>query len=104
VPWVVLSAGVGPRAFAFVVERAVAAGASGFLAGRALWLAALDAWPDREAVATALRTRSVPLLRRLGAQVDEARPWTAHRAYGPGGPRVAGAGPDWARRYGAEAS
>lgn len=104
VPWVVLSAGVGPRAFAFVVERAVAAGASGFLAGRALWLSALDGWPDREAVATALRTRSVPLLRRLGAQVDEARPWTAHRAYGPDGPRVAGAGPEWARRYGAEAS
>lgn len=103
VPWVVLSAGVGPRAFEFVVDRAVDAGASGFLAGRALWLAALDDWPDRAAVSSHLRDRSVPLLRRLGARVDEALPWTAHRRYGAGGPRLAGAGPDWVARYGAEA-
>lgn len=103
VPWVVLSAGVGPRAFEFVVDRAVEAGASGFLAGRALWLAALDAWPDRAAVDAHLRERSVPLLRRLGARVDEAMPWTAHRRFGPDGPRLRGAGPDWVRRYGSEA-
>lgn len=103
VPWVVLSAGVGPRAFEFVVDRAVAAGASGFLAGRALWLDALDAWPDRAGVERQLRERSVPLLRRLGARVDEALPWTAHRRYAPDGPRLSGAGPDWARTYGATA-
>lgn len=102
VPWVVLSAGVGPRAFEFVVDRAVAAGASGFLAGRALWLAALDAWPERAEVARALRERSLPLLRRLGARVDEARPWTSHRRYGSDGPRLRDAGPEWIRRYGPE--
>ncbi len=98
VPWVLLSAGVGPRAFEFGVQLAVAAGASGFLAGRALWLSALEAWPDRDAVAVALRTRSLPLMRRLGARVQEARPWTEHRRFA-GTPRLEGAGPEWARRY-----
>lgn len=98
VPWVVLSAGVGPKAFEYVVERAVAQGASGFLAGRAVWLDALAAWPDRAAATEALRTRSVPLLHRLGARVEEATPWTAHRRHA-GAPRIDGAGPDWARTY-----
>jgi len=98
VPWVLLSAGVGPRAFEFGVELAVGAGASGFLAGRALWLSALDAWPDRDAVAVSLRTRSLPLMRRLGARVQEGRPWTAHPRFA-GMPRLEGAGPEWARRY-----
>ncbi len=98
VPWVLLSAGVGPGAFAFGVELAVAAGASGFLAGRALWLAALDAWPDREAVAAELRLRTVSLMHRLSARVEEAVPWTGHRRYG-GAPTLADAGPEWLARY-----
>jgi tagatose 1,6-diphosphate aldolase len=102
VPWVLLSAGVGPGAFAFGVELAVAAGASGFLAGRALWLAALDAWPDREAVASDLRLRTVPFLHRLSARVEEAVPWTRHRRFG-GTPAVEEAGPDWLARYAAAA-
>ena len=98
VPWVVLSAGVGPKAFEYVVERAVAHGASGFLAGRALWLEAIGAWPDRAATTAALEARSVPLLHRLGARVEEATPWTAHRRYA-GAPRIAGAGADWVGTY-----
>lgn len=101
VPWVLLSAGVGPGAFAFGVEAAVRAGASGFLAGRALWLRALDAWPDREAVRDALRGGSVPLIHRLAALVEEAPPWTDHPRYG-GAPRLADAGPGWLAAYTAD--
>lgn len=45
VPWVVLSNGVEPPDFPHAVEAACRAGASGFLAGRAVWTVALDA-PD----------------------------------------------------------
>lgn len=71
-PWVVLSSGVSIDDFASAVEAACRGGASGFLAGRAVWRDAIG--PDPE---PALRERSVPRLRRLGEIVDEvARPWT----------------------------
>lgn len=71
-PWVVLSQGVPMRAFPRAVRIACRAGASGFLAGRAVWsdcLAAGDPQP-------ALRERALPRLRELAGIVDrEARPW-----------------------------
>ncbi len=71
-PWVVLSAGVALEDFATGVEAACRGGASGFLAGRAIWRDAIG--PDPE---PALLERSVPRLRRLGEIVDaHARPWT----------------------------
>jgi tagatose 1,6-diphosphate aldolase len=99
VPWVLLSAGVGPREFALDVELAVDAGASGVLAGRAVWYDALAAYPDLEAVKARLRERSVPYLAQLAGIVARALPWHRHRRYG-GAPRVAGASPDWYRGYG----
>lgn len=72
-PWVVLSNGVAAEDFPGAVEAACRAGASGMLAGRALW---------RDAIATAdpaaaLRTMSVDRLRRLAETVDRyGRPWT----------------------------
>lgn len=98
VPWVLLSAGVGPREFAANLDLAVTAGASGFLAGRAVWMDALDPYPDLEAVRERLVRHSLPYLRQLAAIADRGIPWTAHRRYG-GAPRVAGVGPDWSRRY-----
>lgn len=72
-PWVVLSQGVGLDRFADAVEAACRAGASGFLAGRALWSDVVGA-PD---VPAALRERSRPRLERLVGVVDaHARPWT----------------------------
>jgi sulfofructosephosphate aldolase len=72
-PWVVLSNGVEAADFPAAVEAACRAGASGMLAGRALWRDAL-ATPDP---AAALRTRSADRLRRLGETVDRyGRPWT----------------------------
>ena len=70
-PWVVLSSGVPIDDFPAAVEAACRGGASGFLAGRAVWRDALLEDPG-----PALHDRSVPRLRQLGAIVDGfARPW-----------------------------
>lgn len=73
-PWVVLSQGVDRDDFAGAVRAACRGGASGFLAGRALWSDVVGR-PD---VPAALAEVSVPRLERLVGIVDaEARPWTA---------------------------
>ena len=100
VPWVLLSAGVGPREFALAVELAMEAGASGILAGRAVWYDALAAYPDLHALRERLRRRSVPYLRQLRAIVEGGVPWQRHRRYG-GAPAVADASETWYRGYGA---
>ena len=66
VPWVVLSQGVAYEEFPRAVQAACAGGASGFLAGRALWTNALDA----DDVDAALRAQSVPRLQELCEIVD----------------------------------
>lgn len=72
-PWVVLSQGVDQDRFHDAVVAACRGGASGFLAGRALWSDVVG-MPD---VAHGLRERSVPRLERLVEAVDrEARPWS----------------------------
>jgi len=71
-PWVVLSQGVAADDFPGAVEASCKGGASGFLAGRALWTATLGADDPTEL----LREHSVPRLRELGAIVDaHGRPW-----------------------------
>jgi sulfofructosephosphate aldolase len=71
-PWVVLSQGVDADDFPAAVEAACRGGASGFLAGRALWTATLGADEPTEL----LRAHSVPRLRQLGEIVDaHGRPW-----------------------------
>lgn len=102
VPWVLLSAGVGPREFALDVELAIAAGASGFLAGRAVWLDALAAYPDLEAMSRRLSEKSLPYLRQISALADAGRPWTHHPRYG-GAPQLEGQAEDWYQRYPEEA-
>ncbi|MPZ84298.1 MAG: aldolase [Actinophytocola sp.] len=65
-PWVVLSSGVQHEAFPRAVELACLAGASGFLAGRAVWRPVVG---SRD-VETDLRADSVPRLRELVRVVD----------------------------------
>ncbi len=73
-PWVVLSNGVRSEDFERAVRLACRGGASGFLAGRAVWADAV-ASPDWQA---ALRSVSVPRLCVLAEDVDEhCRPWTS---------------------------
>jgi len=71
-PWVVLSQGVDPDDFPSAVEAACKGGASGMLAGRAVWTATLGANDPTDL----LRSVSVPRLGELEAIVDaHARPW-----------------------------
>jgi sulfofructosephosphate aldolase len=71
-PWVVLSQGVDSERYPLAVECACRGGASGMLAGRAVWTATLAADDPTEL----LREHSVPRLRELGEIVDaHGRPW-----------------------------
>ena len=71
-PWVVLSQGVEPDDFPAAVAASCRGGASGMLAGRALWTSVLAADDPTEL----LRTRSVPRLRELADIVDRhGTPW-----------------------------
>lgn len=92
VPWVLLSAGVDFETFAAQTRVACRAGASGFLAGRAIW---------KEAVPMVAKARSAFIkdvaIRRLeilsGIANQDARPWRQFYS-----PMVAG--PEWHKDYG----
>ncbi|SDM54739.1 sulfofructosephosphate aldolase [Allokutzneria albata] len=74
VPWVVLSQGVERADFPTAVRAACQAGASGTLAGRAIWSDLVGADPD--SLAELLRSRSVPRLQQLASIVDTyGRSW-----------------------------
>jgi sulfofructosephosphate aldolase len=76
-PWVVLSQGVDPDDFPAAVAAACRGGASGMLAGRALWTSVLAADDPTHL----LREQSVPRLHELAAIVDaHGRPWREKRA------------------------
>ncbi|XTZ16531.1 hypothetical protein ACQSSU_03835 [Micromonospora echinospora] len=67
-PWVVLSSGVPAERFPDAVRLACGAGASGFLAGRAIWASVVGS----PTMVDDLRTISVDRLRRLCDVVDDA--------------------------------
>lgn len=67
-PWVVLSSGVPADEFPRAVRLACQQGASGFLAGRAVWRSCVGA-ADLD---HALRDEAAPRLRRLAEVVDES--------------------------------
>jgi sulfofructosephosphate aldolase len=76
-PWVVLSNGTAGERFASAALAAAQGGASGFLAGRAIWLDAIAA----EDMDEHLRTVAAARLRDLATAVDDvARPWWEHVA------------------------
>jgi tagatose 1,6-diphosphate aldolase len=79
-----LSAGASMVDFERALRYALRAGASGFLAGRAVWWEALSRFPDQVAVAAALQREAVPYLQRLAELTcRQGRAWR---------PAVAGAG------------
>lgn len=85
-PWVMLSAGAGMDAFARVLGYAYRAGASGYLAGRAIWLDAFSKFPDWEGIRAGLQAGAVDYMRSLNALTDAAaQPWHRHACYGGGG-------------------
>ena len=73
-PWVVLSNGVKQPFFNDAVKACAIGGASGFLAGRAVWADIVGA-PD---IPKALREISIPRLEALAEIVDTyAKPWSS---------------------------
>jgi len=88
-PWVMLSAGAGMDEFARVLAHAYRAGASGYLAGRAIWMKAFDQFPDWDAMSAGLKGEAVAYMRQLNLLTDAgALPWHRHACYGEGGARV----------------
>jgi tagatose 1,6-diphosphate aldolase len=75
-PWVMLSAGAAQAQFRRVLRFAYRAGASGFLAGRAIWADAMTGFPDLDACRAGLRASAVPYMRELAAlTAAEAPAW-----------------------------
>jgi tagatose 1,6-diphosphate aldolase len=66
-PWVMLSAGASAADFSKVLTYAYRAGANGYLAGRAIWWEAMQAFPDAAAIGVRLDAESVPYMRAINA-------------------------------------
>jgi tagatose 1,6-diphosphate aldolase len=82
-PWVMLSAGAGMAEFKNIMACAYKAGASGYLAGRAIWAEPFKAFPDWDAIRSGLRSQSLPYMGELNALTDRAAmPWFEHPVYG----------------------
>jgi tagatose 1,6-diphosphate aldolase len=95
-PWVLLSAGAGMDDFARTLACACDGGASGFLAGRAIWWSAMQDFPMLEACAEKLRAVAVPYMQALGRLTDSKTKTRADENAPPAGVRVEG---DFARQY-----
>ncbi len=99
-PWVMLSAGAGKPEFRHVLERAFAAGASGFLAGRAIWLDAFNHYPDWDAIQRDLRGESNAYMADISALASaKASDWRAHAVYGQGGAKFSPADASFRHSY-----
>lgn len=78
IPWVMLSGGAAPEQFERVLSYSYAAGAQGFLAGRTIWLNAIETgFPDEAKVLAGLRDDGRKRLSSLKALTRrEAKPWS----------------------------
>lgn len=82
VPWVLLSAGVDFEEFEPQVHIACESGASGFLAGRAIWKEAATMTP--EARKAFMESTAADRLRKLiDISLEKSRPWTDFYTLGP---------------------
>ncbi|MFC2041650.1 tagatose 1,6-diphosphate aldolase [Chloroflexota bacterium] len=76
-PWVILSAGVNFELFRKQVEVASKAGASGFLAGRALWQEA-SGFRSRKERMNFFKDKTVPRIKEIAGIADKlGKPWYA---------------------------
>jgi len=97
VPWVVLSAGVDFELFCQQVEIACQGGASGFLAGRAIWQEAMHIDEVKERVKF-LATVSTDRLKRLNELAAKyATPW--YKKLGPTSHELAPTSEGWYQEY-----
>lgn len=85
-PWVMLSAGAGKADFRNILTQAYRAGASGYLAGRAIWLEAFGHFPDWARMRAELAGEASAYMADLNALTEaEAQPWYRHSVYGGDG-------------------
>lgn len=99
-PWVMLSAGATKEQFRRVLHFAYRAGASGYLAGRAIWWDAFERFPDWDAMRTDLARDGVPYVVSLNQLTDaRAQPWATHTADGADRVGLAGAGRAFRETY-----
>jgi tagatose 1,6-diphosphate aldolase len=96
-PWVLLSAGVDFNSFRKQVEIACKAGASGFLAGRALWQEGAQI-RSREGRMNFFQNRAAPRLKELAEIADSyGTPW--YSRLGAGNGKFAPVTEGWYRSY-----
>jgi len=99
-PWVQLSGGAGAGDFLKILKYAYRAGASGYLAGRAIWADAFRKFPDLAAMERDLCTKAVAVVEQANELTDRmATPWPAHEAWSAGVEMVPD-GPEFAPVYG----
>jgi len=82
-PWVMLSAGASANNFRKVLQYAYRAGASGFLAGRAIWWEAfVKNFPDIAQMQKSLAHDGVNYMREINnLTTQHANPWSTHPLY-----------------------
>jgi len=99
-PWVMLSAGAGMEPFRRIVAHAFRAGASGYLAGRAIWWKTFEStFPDWDAMRAGIERDGIPYAQKLQRLLEQTgTPWTACRAFADG-IALTNAGPDFYARY-----
>ena len=96
-----LSAGVTKPQFHNILQMAYRSGASGYLAGRAIWWDAFEHFPDMQTMRADLEGGGIDYMRRINALTEQhAIAWHAHPSYGPDGPRLMAAGPGFRTSYG----
>ncbi len=99
-PWVMLSAGAGKQEFRNVLDHAFKAGASGFLAGRAIWLDAFNHYPNWQAIERDLRGEASEYMSDISKLADnKAHDWRQHSCFGEGGARFAPADASFRHAY-----
>lgn len=99
-PWVMLSAGAGKTEFRNVLDHAFKAGASGFLAGRAIWLDAFKNYPDWGAIREDLEGDSATYLSDISALAEShATPWSDHACYSATGAKFMPADAEFIQIY-----
>lgn len=97
VPWVVLSAGVDFNIFTRVVEVACKGGASGFIAGRAIWKDAFTT-PSPDLQREYLESTGIANIIEVSDKATRlGTPW--FKRYGLDLEKEAGVGPDWYKNY-----
>ena len=99
-PWVMLSAGAGMAEFRNILTHAYKAGASGYLAGRAIWQKAFAHFPDWDAIRRELKTDALDYMCDLNALTDaQATPWTDHPSLKEGGASLSPADATFRKSY-----